>query len=320
MFNRRLRRKIRIDAHTAADRRPIIIKTTIISLLCLALVITLSVLLGNSLRNRAEQAEDSLSDVPSVPSQTDGDTDSAVTPYDPVSVPTIKAEYVTLSSSVGIDWSARAAELSGRGVTALSMVLYYGEGVVNYSSPVACELGFQAQSNTKTRLDTAMPILRQADIYPAGCFYPTFHTRSPAVSSVIRQYEAALIAEALAAGFLEVTVMGMTADDNAPAYSAQLFGAVRELYPSATLGIALDPSLVTDPNGAPKIEQLTQIADYLALDLSSLKSVEQLTAALEDASAVISEYNLRIIVSSELGNVSELLSAAGYINWQQIPD
>ena len=322
MFNRRFRRKIRIGAQSAADNRPRLIKTIVICTLCLALVIVLSVLLGNHLRNKADRVDDQLSSADTTtPATPDGSQAPTGMPYDPVSVPTIKADYVTLSSSAGIDWSTRAANLKKDGTTAVSLVLYYGDSVVNYSSAVAQAMGLQSTPNSKTDLYSAMGMLRVAGIYTAGCFYPTFQNRvNLSVSHVFREYEAALIAEACSSDFLEVTVFGMGYDETAHLLTEQLFDSVRNLDPTATLGVALPIDILDLAERQLIIDNYSFVADYLALDLSSCKTAEQLTAALDSAASLIKKYNLRIIISNTLAEAPEILDAAGYINWQKVPD
>lgn len=323
MFNRRFRRKIRIGAQSAADNRPKIIKTAIICTVCLALIIILTVALGNHLRDRADDAMDSVSSsdttTPSTPSG--GQDQPLLSPYDPVTVPTIKGEYVVLSSSAGIDWSSRVSSLKKDGATAVSLVLYYGDSVVNYSSAVAQAMGLQSESNTKTNLYEAMGMLRVAGIYTAGCFYPTFQNHTdPAVSNIYREYEAALIAESLNSDFLEVTVFGMGCDESAHIPTGKLFDAVRALYPSATLGVALPFEVLELAQRQLIFDNFSYVADYLAIDLSSCTTADALASALENAAPLIKKYNLRIIVSNKLTDADQILTDAGYINWQKVPD
>lgn len=322
MFNRRFRRKIRIGAQAAADNRPKLIKTIVICTLCLALVIVLSVLLGNHLRNKADKADDQLSSTDTTtPVNPDGVQSPVDLPYDPVSVPTVKAEYVTLSSSAGIDWSTRIANLKADGTGAVSLVLYYGDSVVNYSSEVAQAMGLQSATNTKTDLYAAMGMLRVAGIYTAGCFYPTFQNKvNLAVSKVFMEYEAALIAEACSSDFLEVTIFGMGCGETDHILAEQLFDSVRELDATATLGVALSYDILSLSESNLIASNYAYVADYLALDLSPCKTAEELTAALDDAEALIKKFNLRIIVSNTLAEATEILTEAGYINWQKVPD
>ena len=323
MLNRRFRRKIRIGSQAAADNRPKIIKTAVICTACLALVIILSVALGNHLRNRADDAQDSLSpaDTTTPISPSDGQITPSDIPYDPVTVPTIKGEYVVLSSSAGIDWTSRVANLKKDGTTAVSLVLYYGDSIVNYSSATAQAMGMQSAQNTKTNLYEAMGMLRAAGIYTAGCFYPTFHNKSDkAISNIYREYEAALIAEALNSDFLEVTVFGMGCEPNAHKPTGQLFDTVKSLYPTAVLGVALPYDLLYRTDRQFIMDNFACVADYLALDLSPCTNADTLSTALTDAAPLIKKYNLRIIVSNKLPEAEQILTDAGCINWQSIPD
>ena len=324
MLNRRFRRKIRIGLQSAADNRPKIIKTALICITCLAIVIILSVALGNHLRDRADDAQDAMSnssDTPTTTAPSDGNNGTTQTPYDPVTVPTINGKYVTLSSSAGIDWSSRIASLKKDGTTAVSLVLYYGDSIVNYSSPTAQAMGLQSTQNAKTDLYKAMGMLRNAGIYTAGCFYPTFHNKSnTAVSNIYREYEAALIAEALESDFLEVTVFGMGIKSDSHKPTGQLFDSVRALYPTAVLGVALPYELIYLAERQLVVDNFSYVADYMAIDLSPCTTADTLSTALTDAAPLIKKYNLRIIVSNKLPEAQQILADAGYINWQNIPD
>ena len=171
MRSRRFIRKIRIGAHSASDDRPRIIKYTIIGVVAVTLVIVLTVLLGNHLKNKADGIGElpPISDEVTVGNKGNNDnifeTPDTQKEYNPANVPVIRAEYVTLSSAAGIDWNARAASLREQGTEAVSLVLYYGEGVVNYDSFVAQQMGYQSESNTKTNLDTASASLNAAGIH-----------------------------------------------------------------------------------------------------------------------------------------------------------
>ena len=321
MFNRRLRRKIRIGAHSATDNRPKIITAAIICTVALAEIITLTVLLGNHLKRQAENV-DSL--IPSDSSSTAGGTNDSSEPvaqYDASAVPVIQAEYVTLSSSVGINWSERAQDLKQNGTTAVSLILYYGDSVVNYSSRVAQEMSYQGAQSGKTELSEAIGVLSTSGIYSAGCFYATFHQKLyPDIISIYRAYEAALIAEAVDAQFSEVTVFGFGCDENGYIYAGQLFDAARELDPEATLGVALPADVVELAERQLLFSSYATVADYLALDLSSYTTADSLRAVLADALTLINKYNVRIIVSSTLDGAEDVLAEAGIINWQKVPD
>ena len=324
MLNRRFRRKIRMSVQFAADNRPKIIKVSLICTACLVIVIILSVALGNHLRNRVDDAQDSLSspvDTNTPASPTDDEVVAIPTPFDPVTVPTINGKYITLSSSAGIDWSARISSLQKESTTAVSLILYYGDSIVNYSSPTAQAMGLQSEQNSKTQLYGVMGMLRNAGIYTAGCFYPTFHNQTDrAIGNIYREYEAALIAEALESGLLEVTVFGMGCDQNAHKPTDQLFTAVRTLYPSAVLGVALPYEIIGSADRQLIIDNFSYVADYLALDLSTCLTADELTRALTDAAPLIKKYNLRIIVSNKLDEATQILADAECINWQNIPD
>ncbi len=325
MRSRRFIRKIRIGAHSASDDRPKIIKRTIIGVVAVTLMIVLTVLLGNHLKNKA----DSVGTLPPITDEitvgnNNGNDTEPNTPqkeYSPADVPVIRGEYVTLSSAAGIDWNTRAATLREQGTQAVSLVLYYGEGVVNYDSFVAQQMGYQSESNAKTNLDTATAALNAAEIHSAGCFYATFHKKIElSVISVYRTYEAALIAEACNSDFSDVTVFGFGCDELGPYFAEQLFEQVREFAPDAKLGIAIDSDVLELMECSMLFGNYAAVADYLALDLSSCGTVEELTQAINAVQTLINKYNVRIMISTGLAGAEDALSELGIVNWQKIPD
>ena len=324
MRSRRFIRKIRIGAHSASDNRPKIIKYTIIGIVAVTLVILLTVLLGNHLKNKADAVGDlpPISDEVTVGSKDNGtQADTPQKEYSPADVPVIRARYVTLSSSAGIDWNARAATLREQGTQAVSLVLYYGDGVVNYDSFVAQQMGYQSESNSKTSLDAATAALNTVGIYSAGCFYATFHKKiEPSVISVYRAYEAALIAEACNSGFSDVTVFGFGCDELGYYFAEQLFEQVKEFAPDTKLGVAIDSDVTELMECSMLFGNYAAVSDYLALDLSDCGTVAELTEAINAATTLINKYNVRIMVSTGLEGAEDALSELGIVNWQKIPD
>ena len=324
MRSRRFIRKIRIGVHSASDNRPKIIKYTIIGIVAVTLVIVLTVLLGNHLKNKADSIGELPPPTEEITVGNKGDNMQPDTPqkeYSPADVPVIRAEYVTLSSAAGIDWNARVAILREQGTQAVSLVLYYGEGVVNYDSFVAQQMGYQSESNAKTSLDTATAALNTAGIHSAGCFYATFHKKiEPSVISVYRAYEAALIAEACISDFSDVTVFGFGCDELGYYFAEQLFEQVREFAPDAKLGVAIDSDVLELMECSFLFSNYAAVSDYLALDLSGCGTVTELAEAINAAQTLINKYNVRIMISTGLEGAEDTLSELGIVNWQKIPD
>lgn len=319
LFNKRPHRRIRRSERSASDNTPKIVITIVAGSASLILIILLTVLLGNNLRNRADTAADTTPPETSARNHevaTVGET-LPTSVYDPLAVPVIKAEYVKLSSSAGIDWSETATTLKKNNIPAAALVLYYGDGIVNFSSPVAQRMGFQPASTTKTSLFEALGVLKVANIYSAGCFYVTFHKESsPTLRSVLREYEAALISEAVDAEISDVTLFGFGLDNSTEA--ALLVASVRKLEPDAVLGVALPASLFDSAQPDRICTAYAGSVDYLALDLSSLDATS-LRNSLTRLGDVINKYNMRIMVSDTLTGVEDILAEAGISNWMKVP-
>lgn len=319
LFNKRPRRHIRIGSQNASDRRPRMILTLVGCCVSLILIIVLTVLLGNHLRDRAEDAADTTTATsPSSPSSalTAGDT-LPPEAYDPLTVPVVQSEYIKLSNAAGINWGDTATELKKNGTAAVSLVLYYNNGTVNFRSPVSQSMGFQSVDTIKTNLYEALGVLKVANIYSAGCFYVTFHKEEQAaLKQIFREYEAALISEAFDAEISDVTLFDLGLDGSAEA--AQLVASVRRLEPDAVLGVALPYSLFDAGDPDSICAAYAGAVDYLALDLSA-QSAASLRAALEHLAPVISKYSLRIIVPDTLEGVETILSECGITNWMKVP-
>lgn len=319
-FNKRPHRHVRMGARSASDRRPRMLITIVGCCVSLILIILLTVLLGNHLRDRANEAQNTTT-VPQGQSPQSSLISSETLPpqsFDPDTVPVLQAEYVKLSSAAGINWSTVATELDQAGTRAVSLVLYYNEGTVNFRSQVSQSLGFQSVDTTKTNLYEALGVLKVANIYSAGCFYVTFQNEdTEAMRSIFREYEAALMAEAFDAGISDITLFGFGLDNSLAAAQLRSSYAMLDKYDSV-IGIALPYSLfdATDPDGI--CAAYSGYCDYLALDLSA-KDAATIRTAIEHLSPVISKYSMRILVPDTLEGVEELMSECGINNWMKIP-
>lgn len=326
-MNRRFRRRVRLGVHSDPEERMKLIKTLAVIAAALILIIVLSVIWGNALKRKAEESKkddkvgdqisDSLSD--NSPSK---EKEHILPPssYNSATVPVVNAGYVTLSSYQGIDWGDRASSLKSNGVSAVSLVLYYDAGVLNFSSKTAQSLGFQEPSTTKTNLYEAIGVLNISDIHSSGCFYANYMNKtSPEVLSVYRAYEAALIAEAAEAGFSDILIFGFAPDYESALEASLLVDAVRALAPDAVIGFALNCSGKSEADAENAFSYFASVADFLAIDMTYLENEAILYTELERAEYAMEAYNLRIIVPESFTSVRDGLRERGYLNWQIVP-
>jgi len=329
-MNRRLRRKLRIGAHLSVEKSARVGKIALIVLSGLILLIVLTVIWGNSLRKKAEESKNGDNTEPIGETDSIGMTDAdggrqnlPLPAFDPAKVPVINGEYIILSSSRTIDWDERASELKMKGTSAVSLILYYtegGRGVLNFSSKTAQALSEQAANNSKANLFEVTGVLDIAGIYTSGCFYINYTSMStPALISIYRSYEAALVAEAAHAGFSDILLFGFNTDEAAAKEAARFIGAVRELEKNSLIGIAIPAAAVKSPEAEPIFAGFAAVAEFLALDLSKVKNQESLMTELEGASGYIKKYNLRLVLPESLADSVGALAEAGYKNWQLVP-
>lgn len=320
LFNKRPRRHVRMGSRSASDRRPRMLITVIGCCVSLILIILLTVLLGNHLRRRADEAQDTTTGYQGQTPPSSLISSDTLPPrsFDPAAVPVLQAEYVKLSSAAGINWSTVATELNRAGTHAVSLVLYYNGGTVNFRSPVSQSLGFQSIETTKTNLYEAFGVLKVANIYSAGCFYVTFQDEdTESMRSIFREYEAALMAEAFDAGISDITLFGFGLNNSTAAAQLMSSYAMLDKYDSV-IGIALPYELydATNPDGI--CASYAGYCDYLALDLSA-KDAATIRTTLEHLSPVIDKYSMRIIVPDTLEGVETLMSECGINNWMKVP-
>lgn len=323
MINRRLRRKVRIGVHSGSETRSKTWKLVAVCAACLVVVVLLTVLLGYHLKNKAEAAGDATGDTSVTTGAGTGGADDRLLPpsnYIASAVPVVKAGYVMLSSSAGINWGDRAAALKVDGVGAVSLILYYGGGTVNYSSKTAQAMAFQSADTSKTNLYEAIGVLNVAGIHTSGCFYVNYTAHTlPSLVNIYREYEAALVAEAVDAGFSDVTLFGFKTTEADALEASDFIERVRSLKTGTKIGIALPQEALESAERETVFANFARVADYLAVDLSSLTSETAFNTALDRASGLIKKYNLRIIVSDSLTDAETLLNDAGYSNWQIVP-
>ena len=243
--------------------------------------------------------------------------------FDPDAVPIINGEYIILSSSRPIDWDERAAELNLNRTSAVSLILYYSEGgraIPNFSSKTAQAMKEQAADNSKANLVEVVGALDRAGIYTSGCFYISYTSKSlPALVSIYRSYEAALVAEAAAAGFSDLLLFGFGADKAGAAEAARFIGAVRELERKSVIGVAIPGAAVKSPEAERIFADFASVAEFLALDLSGVKDQDSLMHELESSSGFVKKYNLRLVLPERLRDAVSELAGAGYTNWQIVP-
>lgn len=327
-MNRRFRRRVRLGVHYGSEERMKMIKIAAVVAAVLALIIILSVIWGNALKRKAEESQNDSNNVGEQTSDklTDdkpNDKKEQLLPpssYNAATVPVVNAGYVTLSSYQGIDWGDRAASLKANGVSAVSLVLYYDGGTLNFSSKTAQAMGFQDPSTTKTNLYEATGVLNISDIHSSGCFYANYISKStPEVLSVYRAYEASLIAEAIKAGFSDVLVFGFDLSYESALEAARLVEAVKALESDAEIGFVLNCVGKTSAETVEAFRNFGSVADFLAIDMSAVENEAALYSEIERVEGVIESYNLRIIISEALSGAREGLRARGYFNWQIVP-
>lgn len=328
-MNRRTKRKIRVGVHTSADERARVIKTASIVIAAMVLVIILTVIWGNALGKKAQGAGDVTVADETTAQIEDGKTTSPIVPgliippstFNPNSVPVIQADYITLSSYQKIDWGERAITLKSSGVKAVSLILYYGGGTLNYSSKTAQALFYQSADTSKTNLYEAIGVLGVSGIHTSGCFYLNYlKSSTPSLKAINRSYEAALIAEAVDAGFSDILVFGYPATTTGAMEAAKLVSAVYELKNNAVIGFAIPHEAISTADAGGIFSEFAGYAKFLAIDFTTIKTEDMLIAEINKSADYIKSYNIRVVIPSSLEAVSARFEEMGIKNWQVVPE
>ncbi len=329
-MNRRLRRKVRVGVHSTAEERSKFGKITIFVLVVLTAVVIFTVVWGNSLKKKAGEIGDGFTETLSKASNNitgsinlDNNTSAHTLPkssYSASDVPVTNAKYITLSSYQDINWSARASSLKTEGTSAVSLVLYYGGGTLNFSSKTAQAMDYQAKDSGKTNLREAVGVLDVAGIYTSGCFYINYMTKStPEMIGIFRAYEAALISEAADAGFSDILLFGYGTSESAAIEASQLIGNVHDLKKNAVVGVAIPYSALESSSADKIFENFAASSKFLALDMTEMKDEASILSGVDKAKSIIKKYNLRLVLPDSLSGVTDQLDEAGYANWQIVP-
>lgn len=321
-MNRRLRRRVRVTLNSKSEERSRIFKTAAVIAAAFVATVVLTVLWGLALGRKAEESRLKSEESSRYESHESTGGQSFKAPaasYNRNAVPVIAAEYKVLSSRNKINWSSDAATLKSNGVSALSMVLYYGGGTLNFNSKLAQSMGYQSAGDYTTSLPEPLRILKEAGIYTSGCFYVNYLTKStPALRAVYRSYEAGLLAETAESGFSELLLFNFPASEDGAAEAGRLIEEVQWLDAggSVKIGVALPYSSLNDD----VLTAFAAVADFLAFDFSNVAGEENLLAAIDGKAGYIETYNARVVIPSSLTEVKIKFGEKGIKNWQIIPD
>lgn len=285
-------------------------------LLAAAILFTAAVILGNSLKRRAEAGGD----------LTTGE-ETTLPDFDPSGVPTViarAAEFGKAPAPLGRLEAASAdtgnntiinnedtsspaeSDTTADGAVTTAPPVQYTEHSYNaYSVVMLSEDGEPVYSSeVRRRLlgndggDAALPQLGDGmalfgDSYVSGVMFLNYREADADMRSLRREYETALAAEVLRAGADDVLLFGLALDADA----AELCESVRAAAGgNCAVGIAIKYDDVVSEEARESLVVWGGSFDLIALDLRGAESAAEIEAKLHAVRALIGIYRMRVIV------------------------
>ena len=164
-------------------------------------------------------------------------------------------------------------------------------------------------------------------IFPSSLLSVSDQNRHPVISA----YEATLISELRGAGADEIVVHFYKLGNDSAVISGEFLtamnsyvSAIRGQSSQLRIGITLTPTDLKDSSNAVTVQRLHQIADFCALDLTSIESIDELTRLLLELSPDILRHEMRLLITRDgrsvdfLNEVHSLLDRLGMKNIQYV--
>ena len=210
------------------------------------------------------------------------------------------------------------------GSTAVSLSLFDEAGDPYYFSAVADSFGNKCGDLTLSRvfegLSTEQGLLYASVVLPPS---RALANTDKAKQSVLNAYEAAIIEELYSAGAKDVIITASNEVEVGEEFFEKLIAyvaAVKALSPDLRVGISLGVEYYANVELAADVERLSNICDFLALDLTEISDLAELEASLNEASVNILRRSLRLLLSYNnakyADSVIEILNGYSMSNWQ----
>lgn len=271
-------------------------------------ITTLTLLLGNYLKRRLEEAPIDTSEVSSVET-TDGSATLDTTPKVPhnEALLDVSAGFLDLSGCTDTaEMQSRVQALKTAGYNAFSFVATDGDGRLTYASPAAQQLSRLPGKETLISLDMltgAVTYAREIGLRASAVF--------EAESGQV-QTDCAIAEELAGAGFDELLIRGFesyeTLDNGSIETMLSYVRSLRERAPM-DIGVCLSGAVYTAAQYAPYIEKLFLETEFLAIDLTAANA-EDAAAAAQRLQGSFTAYLLRAVLDGSNPENSAAVQAA----------
>lgn len=278
-------------------------------ILFVALVFILSVIVGNILKNKADDAKGEKNDAYIEPK------------YELEKPRTDTKDVYAYMYTFGKDISGYISE----GITDVSVALRGPDGDLAYSSDIANKVGFD--EGTGFVLRENVEYIHKSGGYMCGFAYieSFLKTHSEPFAEILRSYEKELICEAAECGVDEIMLLGIDVDADNTDIVLKFISDIKKKSGDCRIGIAVSyDTLLTSDNGAYICSRLATVADIIALDTDSVPCLENMTEGEEKGFAdrigelryFTEAYRLRFLFSDDRSDLYDKAQDIGMTNYQ----
>ncbi|MBQ8850383.1 MAG: hypothetical protein IJ011_08650 [Clostridia bacterium] len=295
----------------------------LISVISLIALIVLFLVIGNLLHAQSERRSNEVSDTDTSAVQ-NNEQDNVKAP-----VQSITGHCVLLETDDNTFLSDRLDALVEQNILEASIPLNTKDEILLFKSDIADEIGYSVGTANVT-LEKAVSTADTRNMYLSGIFYVNAFSNDDALlRSVELSRAAALIAEALAAGFDDVVIIAPHMTEEHTEEVIAFVESIRSLAPNGAVGLAVSDSILELEDAYKTSEIITRLyekIDFLAMEVSTDDSADVLTDINNKINAeqlYLHMYKMRVLLpyNADKEIQSSIISATetgGITNWQII--
>ena len=267
----------------------------IVLILVLIFSLTAFIVIGNLLKLQSDKRHES--DTSDTDTTLDNDLSNDRSP-----VKNTLAYPVFLETKESGNFAGRLDALNKKGIYDASVPLNTVEGELLFKSSISNKIGY-LQGEANVTLERATSSAKARNIYLSGIFYiNAFEQEDPLIRSVELSRDAAIIAEALNAGFNDVILIAPHMTDAHVEEAVRFIDDIKALSDNGHVGLCISDHILSIENSQSTsqiIDKLNSSADFLSIDLSKT-DVSADTSTVNDAISpnqhYILMYKIRVLL------------------------
>ncbi len=283
----------------------------LISVVAVAVFLAAFLVIGNLLHKQSENRNNSDETDTSEIQSNSGATEKTPTQ-------SIIAHSVLLETSDSTFFSDRLDALLQKEVYAASVPLNTTDGALLFRSTIADKLGYPVKSSGVT-LKTAVSAAEERGVYLSGIFYlNAFENDNALLRSVELSEAAAIISEALTAGFDDVVIVTPHLTAEQVEEAIRFVENIEALTENGVIGLTVSDNIFELENSqmtSQLISLLDSKIDFLAMDTSSVDTSEGyglISDKINEEKLYLHMYKMRVLLpyDPDEEKTAEIISAA----------